>query len=216
MSWRAANSLLTLSREVNSLWPSRNKASDGLVGDAAHRAVKSEHNPNAAGVVTAMDITHDTAHGADMNWLAERLIKLGDPRIWYIIFNRRIWQGGRWQPYYGSNPHDKHLHLSTAQTSALYDDGRAWNLKGAAAQEDRMDNKTIDEFISLAYNLVAGRAPGDADFALHRKAFHDYGSKWAVVMLSGFEKNNDVKWRKQMGESDAQRLITEIKKLINA
>ncbi len=128
MDWRLAYCLKTLLGQVNSLYPARSKASDGTIGDAAHAATKSEHNPNAAGVVTAVDITHDPAYGADMHKLAEALIRSEDRRIWYIIFNRRIWQDGVWVPYYGDNPHDKHLHLSAAQDSRLYDKADQWNL----------------------------------------------------------------------------------------
>src|SRR5688572_5430698 len=110
MAWRLAKSLITLRNQINQLAPYRSTASDGTIGDSAHAAVKSEHNPNSAGVVTAMDITHDPAQGADMNALASKLISSGDDRIWYIIFNKRIWEGGSWSPYYGANDHSKHLH----------------------------------------------------------------------------------------------------------
>lgn len=130
MAWRLANSLVTLRNQVDSLYPNRNKASDGTIGDASHAAVKSEHNPNDAGVVTAIDITQDPGSGADMQKLADQLIASGDNRIWYIIFNRRIWERGEgWSAYSGtSDPHTNHLHLSTNQSASLYDDGRQWNL----------------------------------------------------------------------------------------
>lgn len=127
MSWRLAYSLETLRNQVNAAYPNRSRVSDGTIGDTAHQAVKSEHNPNGAGVVTAMDITHDPANGADMNQLKERLIK--DPRTWYVIFNKRIWEGS-WTNYYGSNPHDKHLHISTKQTAAQYDNKSNWDIGG--------------------------------------------------------------------------------------
>ncbi len=44
--------------------PNRDKSSDGTIGDPAHQARNSDHNPNAYGVVTAINITNDPAHGS--------------------------------------------------------------------------------------------------------------------------------------------------------
>jgi hypothetical protein len=140
--------------QVNALYPARNKASDGMLGDAAHQAVKSEHNPNAEGVVTALDITHDPANGADMNKLATALLRSGDSRIWYIIFNRRIWEGGVWTPYYGENPHDKHLHISTVQSKAKYDDASKWNISEGGEMPITKDQENV---LSV---LATGGYPG--------------------------------------------------------
>ena len=128
MSWKLAPALNKLRTQVNKEWPKRNKASDGTIGDLAHSSTVSQHNPNRAGVVTAMDITHDPKHGADMNKLKEKIIK--DSRVWYVIFNRRIWESGKWSTYTGINPHDKHLHVSTKQTSKYYNDSKDWTIGG--------------------------------------------------------------------------------------
>lgn len=127
MAWRLANSLVSLRDKVNTHYPNRSRASDGTIGDAAHSSRVSQHNPNSAGVVTAVDITHDPVNGYDGQALADRLIR--DPRVWYVIFNRRIWEG-KWTPYSGSNPHDKHVHVSVKQDPANYDNSSTWNLKG--------------------------------------------------------------------------------------
>lgn len=133
MPWRIAKSLAQLRKQIDDQSPNRNRASDGSIGDLAHQKEKSEHNPNSAGVVTAIDITHDPAHGVDMNVLAESIIK--DPRVWYVIWNGRIrYHGGQWQRYTGKNPHDKHLHVSVKQDAKNYDNAALWNLgnvKGA-------------------------------------------------------------------------------------
>lgn len=129
MAWRLAKSLDKLRTQVNKEWPNRNKASDGTIGDTAHSSRVSQHNPNSAGVVTAMDITHDPKNGADMNKLKTKLIK--DNRTWYIIFNRKIWQKNTgWQTYSGTNPHDKHLHISVKQTALQYDNPKDWTISG--------------------------------------------------------------------------------------
>lgn len=136
MAWRIANSLLKLRDQVNLAVPNRNKNSDGAIGDAAHAARTSDHNPwvkdGTMGVVTAIDITHDPKHGVDTYKLAEHLRQTKDSRIKYVISNKRIfsfevspWQ---WRRYTGSNPHDEHIHISVRPVKSLYDWEMAWNL----------------------------------------------------------------------------------------
>ena len=136
MSWRLAKSLEELRRQVNNRWPNRGKQSDGTKGDDRHAATKSEHNPNAAGVVTAMDITHDPLHGFDSYKFAQHLLDTRDPRVWYVISNGRIGSVsagpsiGKWRKYTGSNKHDHHVHISVMQDARLYDNPAAWNIDG--------------------------------------------------------------------------------------
>lgn len=140
MAWRVAKSLETLRGQINKAAPSRSKESDGTIGDEAHASRSSDHNPwvkdGSMGVVTALDITHDPAHGVDAGKLAEALRVSGDPRIKYIISNRRIANpsisGGAWRAYNGSNPHDKHFHLSVKSTKLLYDSTVPWKLPSLA------------------------------------------------------------------------------------
>lgn len=133
--WRLARSLEKLRDQVNAAAPSRSKASDGTIGDAAHASRSSDHNPwvrDNAGtpVVTALDITHDPGRGLDAGVLADSLIASRDARIKYIIWNRRIasavtspWQ---WRPYRGTNPHTKHVHISVAADPGIFDDETPW------------------------------------------------------------------------------------------
>lgn len=138
MTWRLANSLGVLRDQLNAAHPSRNKASDGTIGDAAHAASKSEHNPNAAGVVTAFDITHDPANGVDGGALAAALTT--DPRTWYVIWNSRIWQAeSGWQAYVGADPHTSHVHISTKQNSGNYDNNSNWNIGDETMQPNDLN-----------------------------------------------------------------------------
>lgn len=131
MSWTLAPALDQLFDDVNRLWPTRSKALDGTIGDAAHAARKSEHNPNREpgddvpdGYVTAADITKA---GADVARLLAALI--GDKRVWYVIHNGKIWSRTydfRERPYTGSNPHTGHVHVSLRQTRAACDDRSPW------------------------------------------------------------------------------------------
>jgi hypothetical protein len=131
MSWKLAPALDQLFDDVNAKWPNRSKASDGTIGDAAHSARKSEHNPNRDpdddvpdGYVTAADITKA---GLDVARLLASLI--GDKRVWYVIHAGKIWSRTydfRERPYTGSNPHTGHVHVSLRQTRAACDDRSPW------------------------------------------------------------------------------------------
>lgn len=138
---RIAKSLAVLRDQINAAYPNRSKSSDGWIGDSAHQATKSDHNPNRAGVVQALDITHDPARGPDAGKLAEVLLGSRDPRIKYIISNRRIAAsyatGGAmpwtWRPYSGSNAHTQHVHISVSDEPAKYDDAAPWKIAGTVA-----------------------------------------------------------------------------------
>jgi DNA/RNA endonuclease G (NUC1) len=137
-AWRVARSLLALRRQVDARAPRRSKASDGTIGDAAHAARSSDHNPwvrdGAMGVVTAMDITHDPANGCDAGALADSILASRDARVKYVIWNRRIASsyvtGGvaawTWRPYNGTNPHSKHVHISVLPEKTAFDSEAAW------------------------------------------------------------------------------------------
>lgn len=133
MTWRLAKSLDKLREQINAAAPNRSKRSDGTIGDEAHSARKSDHNVNAAGVVCALDITHDPAHGVDAGKIADVLRRSADPRINYIISNGRIANSGAaWRKYTGANAHTLHFHVSVKQTAKLYDDTSPWSLSDAA------------------------------------------------------------------------------------
>jgi hypothetical protein len=141
-AWQVAASLDVLLGQLNARAPRRSKAADGSIGDAAHAARDSDHNPhyvlNGIPLVTARDFTHDPGGGLDCNWLADALVRGKDPRLKYLIWNRRIidsragqhpWQ---WMPYSGADPHTGHVHLSV-MANPICQDRRAWDLGGGGA-----------------------------------------------------------------------------------
>ena len=134
MAWREAKSLLKLRDQVNAAHPDRDKRNDGTIGDPAHQARISDHNPDGEGVVRAIDITHDPAHGVDSYKLAETLRLNRDPRIKYVISNHRIFSASNtpwtWRPYSGSNPHTEHVHVSVVADDKRADDERPWVIDG--------------------------------------------------------------------------------------
>lgn len=127
MAWRLAKSLEGLRTQINAAVPNRSKVSDGTVGDLAHASRKSDHNPDAKGVVRALDITHDPLHGVDAGKIAEAIRVSADPRVSYIISNGRIANSGQpWRVYTGSNKHTQHFHVSVVADDALADHMKPW------------------------------------------------------------------------------------------
>lgn len=119
-----APSLDGLRAEIDARWPGRDTASDGWIGDARHAATKSEHNPDEKGCVHALDIDKD---GIDPKALLRELI--GDPRVWYVIWDRTIWSrthGWAARAYKGVDPHTGHLHVSILLTEAAETDTAPW------------------------------------------------------------------------------------------
>ena len=110
-------------RQATAIAPKRAKASDGLLPSAAHLKANpnSDHNTGLA-----VDLTHDPKRGIDCADIFEKLKE--DDRVEYLIFKGKIWskakkkQGNR--KYTGTNPHNKHLHISI--DSAYANDTSPW------------------------------------------------------------------------------------------
>lgn len=135
MGWRPARSLTVLQGQIDARFPNRSRITDGFIGDANHLNTTSDHNPwYGPGIVTAGDFTHDPLRGFDIDRFTDELVASGDPRIKYIIANRLIFDfrkqfnpGWQWLPYFGSNPHTSHVHLSVV-ASPLCDSTALWNI----------------------------------------------------------------------------------------
>lgn len=112
MNVTAAPAARALLKEATALWPDRNRASDGILPSAAHTKAnpKSGHERG-----NAVDLTDDKAQGCDADLIGQLVMEARDPRVLYVISNRRIWSMGRyregWRRYSGPNPHDTHTHF---------------------------------------------------------------------------------------------------------
>lgn len=159
--WRAMGSLLVLRDQVNALAPNRSRASDGLVGDEEHQETASDHNPHyvegvGRDIVTALDLTHDPAHGFDSFDFAEVLRTHRDRRIKYVISNRRLFSSyatssrpaWTWGPYSGADPHTNHVHISVLD-DPIADTRTPWNLEG-------FDMPTPEEYAAAVWKYNAG------------------------------------------------------------
>jgi hypothetical protein len=114
---KATPAAIAVLRQATAIAPLRMKASDGLLPSNAHlkQSPTSDHNTGLA-----VDLTHDPKNGIDCADIFQKLKE--DKRVKYLIFKGKIWskekakQGDR--QYTGSNPHNKHLHISIESASA--------------------------------------------------------------------------------------------------
>ena len=110
---KATPAAIAVLRQATAIVPLRMKASDGLLPSKAHLAQNpnSDHNTGLA-----VDLTHDPARGIDCHEIYENL--QSDKRVKYLIFKGKIWSVKKGElKYTGSNPHNKHLHISINETS---------------------------------------------------------------------------------------------------
>ena len=120
MTYRLSNHAERLRTWVNAHYPDHDKRSDGWIGDTAHGARKSDHNPDRKGIVRAIDIDADLLPGAKDRTAAARLadsLRVAHKRwgLSYIIYNGRITSAKslwKWRRYTGNNPHHAHIHIS--------------------------------------------------------------------------------------------------------
>jgi peptidoglycan hydrolase-like protein with peptidoglycan-binding domain len=144
-AWHLSPSLAGLRTEIDTLWPGRDRSSDGAIGDARHRRSTNSHNPaghpggpayGTRGAVHALDIT---ARGIDVDRVLRAVI--GDSRVWYVIHDGRIWSRTRgWAPRaFSGDPHRSHLHINLredSQGAALRaeTDTRPWLTRGGSGR----------------------------------------------------------------------------------
>lgn len=212
IAWTLAPCLAQLRAQINAAYPNRSKASDGTIGDAAHAATKSEHNPDAQGVVRAFDITHDPAHGCDGNRIAAQLVTSRDSRILYVIWNRRIARSypkpgipaWSWAAYTGTDPHTNHVHLSVVP-DARANSTTPWRLIAAPTQEEV--DMTPEQVNTLNYHTdqlrdVAERVNGVA------AAVRALAAAVSPTVTAAVDKALD-----QLDEQVADRVLAQLKTL---
>lgn len=181
--WRLAASLGVLWAQVDAAYPRRSTRSDGAIGDAAHAATgsASDHNPwlpdprGSGGVVTALDLTHDPAHGLDGHELVAAITRARDPRVKYLIFDHkmtrsyahgpyRAWEAA---PYTGVSPHTEHVHVSVSTKPSLYDDPSPWALPGG-------DDMTPDQVRDVVRDVLRAELPGLVRAAVLGATYREY------------------------------------------
>lgn len=157
-------------KDANRVAPGRSRASDGTIGDLRHQAQgsKSDHNPDANGIVHAVDITNDPAHGMDTwKWaqtIAARMVAGLERRVEYlvsndgkgdVIFHPAVSNTWRRQSSTG-NEHANHLHTSIRHTAAAENDTTQYFVDGAAPAKQTdapaITNTTEDDTAMFIFN----------------------------------------------------------------
>jgi hypothetical protein len=127
--------LATFRATINEQFPHRDKSSDGWIGDAAHAARKSEHNPDDKGCVHAIDVDVDDGDsGRDLRREILNAV-IGHKAVWYVISNGVIYSrtyGWKARKYTGADGHFGHVHISILLTSAAENDTTLRLVKTAA------------------------------------------------------------------------------------
>lgn len=206
MAYFLAPPLVRLRHEINTLWPDRDRSSDGWIGDTSHQARPSDHNPDYAdgGIVRAYDIDEDLVAGLTAAGEAMPLVNqiIRDPRVAYVIYEGRIWQNpavfknGGWQPYTGVNAHRHHIHVSMRRGAHWDRDGSPWGLVASTSHtsealtwEDILANLSTAELKALMMAAV-----NEANGTLHTHAMirevpiHVWGRR--IQRIAGIEADD--------------------------
>jgi hypothetical protein len=170
-AWILIPCLRVLRDEFNALAPGRDKGADGSIGDTAHAAGgTSDHLPDedfaalrgkdsdSVNEVHALDIdsTGPWPDGLTMDKIVAHILSycrrassdlLNEPRLRYIIWNRKIYKAPNWaaETYTGTaDPHTNHAHFSAEYVSSLEADTSTWHLEDLVALTDAEIVKIAD------------------------------------------------------------------------
>lgn len=137
--------LVVLRTEFNVINPTRDKGADGWIGDLAHQAETSDHNPDSMGRVLAIDIDCTGPwDGESFDRMTLRLVERcrtgEEDRVEYIIWNGFIYSRSyefAKRTYTGTDKHTNHAHISGRHDHHGENDTRPWNITGGI--EDMTD-----------------------------------------------------------------------------
>jgi hypothetical protein len=182
VDWILVACLVSLRNEFNELAPSRDKSSDGSIGDGAHASSSSDHNPDETGATPYEDAdSRNEVHAIDVDedlrqagWSMTRAVQIivtrhregRDDRLQNVIYERKIYSrswGWTARTYTGSNPHDKHAHFSARYTTAAESNTRSWGLLEAQEADDRAKNTELENEVMDFWASAARAARNEPD-----------------------------------------------------
>lgn len=174
--------LTTWRGEINNAFPTRDKATDGWLGDSSHSGSTSGHNPDRTGraeyrdgdskdEVRAIDVDKDLRSKITMEQLIQFIVLLGRAGVYlpfrYFIYNGRIWRkanGWKTEVYTGANKHDGHAHFSGDYTQKADEWTGSLGLASLIEGEDDMAGITQTDFNArMDAWWLARMAPGAKD-----------------------------------------------------
>lgn len=196
--WILTEGLQNLREQVNETFPNRSTASDGTIGDAAHRVETSGHNPDdtpgskpewdgdpdSTPEVRAWDMTASLGvAGVTTQDLVDHLCNLPGigTVIRYMIYNRKMYHvdnGFNPTPYTGPSAHTEHVHFSGARSQTA-DNNTTFDYKLWMVH---MDDKTLDDIADrVAERLGLTTIGGVAHVKVPYKDYGTYNGLIATV-----------------------------------
>lgn len=206
MSWRLARSLSTLRSEIVARFPG---TTVWAIGDDDHQSGYSDHNPNAKGVVCAIDVKGDG--GMSLKEFVAHLLDAPHANLRYVIYSRKIYQrknGFKAQAYTGPNAHADHVHVSVGngpdgRGTRDYDSTAPW---GVADTEAPKPSKP-----STPAKPSTGKAAPTPHYAFPLPSGHYFGPKGGPnASVSGYYRRSfkgvsDRVWLKRWGAQLGKR-----------
>jgi hypothetical protein len=174
-TWHLNPALTRFRDAVNAAYPNRDKASDGTIGDAAHQATASDHNPDPDGSVDAWDMDVD---GVPVEHLKAVFQRHESSKYWIHAGQIASRDWGR-RTYDGGNLHNHHVHWNTRsshenstapwEVDVNLNDRVPWH---GAAQRDRMvaagypaEGLLVRTLMTYTFEGARGRALDDEELA---------------------------------------------------
>lgn len=172
--------LVQLFDEFDFIAPSRDHASDGDIGNTAHQAEVSDHNPDETGKVPIHDADKiNEIHAIDVDnnlnesdltmekcvqFLLGRCRSGAEKRLRYIIYNRRIWSASSgWvqKTYTGASAHTEHAHFSASYETNLEASKASWHLEDIPVSMTAADLAKVAKMISDSQTAVIAALKAD-------------------------------------------------------
>lgn len=176
-SWSLTKGMANLLAQIDEAFPDRDHASDGTIGDTAHQAEKSGHNPDrtanaeykdgdALNEVRAIDVDSDfRAAPATAQQVVDHIRALPGVGnvLRYMIYNRKIYRASNgWKPeaYTGASAHTEHIHFSGQFTQAADNNTTFdYRLEEIPVALTASDKAWISQEITAAVNALVTATP---------------------------------------------------------
>lgn len=165
-TWYLNPALTRFRAAVDVAWPNRDRASDGTIGNEAHQATVSDHNPDPDGSVDAWDMDVD---GVPVEHL-KTVFQSHESALYWIHNDQIARRAGGWkrEPYANyagpvRNRHERHVHWNTRQSHENstapweVDDMPTVDEIWAKQYRDRLKNPDGSETSTVGELLMAAR-----------------------------------------------------------
>lgn len=183
MTWTLAHNLKARLAAVDAVWPTMTIFT---IGDQTHQAECSDHNPDARGIVHAIDIMTETDQSFDgavsviLPWLLSSTADLQ-----YVIHDRKIWsRTNAFIPklYDGTDPHTNHIHVSGRHGTVGANAATCTGYDAAAedATPEGIDIMTAEQLATLVAEIR--KLPGDIAVALESRVVDAHGVTLAKMI----------------------------------